>query len=196
MYERDYNKTERKLLRVLAANIKRARNESCISLRDAAKRLSEPASKLSEIENGKKMPSVVQLGKFAQLYEVPVGFFYSGRESDIGEEKYFEVSRMIIPLREEMNMEFNRIVGKLCAASFPAEDVFKTLLQEQDDFIKQGKRMIEQNYNEAWQDIKGGQNFAIKLAHLENRANIAKEALYCAGLAKKQIKDDAQMGLF
>lgn len=192
MFQREITKSERDICVKLGANIKQAREEMGITLREAAKHLNFPVSKLSEIENGKKVPSALILSKMAYYYEVPVNFLYTGSQSDLGEELFFKFSRYAIPIRQRLNQQLSDAITSLCAVSIPAQLEVDKLVEETEKFIDQSKRLISKNYNDAWQDMKGGANFSIMLGILEKQLDIVKSALLNQKIASKQLKEEKQ----
>ena len=197
MYQRNYTREELNLSIILGKNIRKAREEMNMNLQEVSTALKYPKSKLSEIENGKKIPNAVLLGRLSELFEVSVSFFYTGNETDVGMEKYFDVARMFVSFKKEINTVVALKIKQFCINAFPNQSASEELIQEAEEFAKQARRMIANNNlsDGAWQDMKGGTNFEIKLGHLESKLRVAKDAMHLQKRAKKQLDESIQMEL-
>lgn len=197
MYERELNDNEQKMRKIMGQNIRRAREESAFSLREAARELKYPQSNLSDIENGKKVANGLLLGKMAQLYGISVDYFYSGKECGAGEEKYIEAMRIARPLQQQLWGHFVLTFNQLCSTMFPCEDSVNALLRETKELIRQSHRMIAQNHQEAWQDMKGGNAFCQRLEKAERALRFCEEARHLHQRAlNTQRQNTEQMDLF
>lgn len=197
MYKRIPRQEELRLRRVIGGNIKKARISMGLSLDDVARELDYPKSKLSEIENGDKEAGAILLGMLAELYLVSAAYFYNGQEADIGEEMLFDLKRVSVQMWEEQGKQAAKAMVSIWAAAFPAHQTMENLVGEADEFIRQANRMIQRNYHHAWQDMQGGNNFAIQLGHLQSRVNLAKAALAGRARVERQlgIAEQQELGL-
>ena len=59
----------------LVAKLKKARMESGLSQKEAAKLLRKNQSYISKIESGQRRVDIIQLKEFAGIYKKPVNFF-------------------------------------------------------------------------------------------------------------------------
>lgn len=192
MYQRRLSSIEHDICLKIGKNIRQAREEMGITLREAAKHLNFPVSKLSEIENGKKIPNALILIRMAHYYEVSTSFFYTGDEGDVGRELYFKIARIAAPLRVKLNQCLSDSITQLCTGAIPAQAEMDSLINAVSDFVAQSHRMIQKNQNDAWQEMKGGTNFSIALKQLEHQLAIAKNAVLQQKRAIKQIKEKTQ----
>lgn len=196
MYERVLKPEERRIRMAIGKNLRIARQEMSMSLDYVAKETGYPKSKLSEMETGKHTPNAIQIGRFAELYNVSPSFFYTGKEAGIGEDKFFDMRRVLKPVRDEMDQYLMQVVTKLCAKAFPAESEAELLLQAVGEFISYSKGLVAKNYSAGWQEIKGGNNFTVKLDQLDYRYRMAQEAMHNKKRADKEIRSIEQQHLF
>lgn len=192
MYKRIPRQEELRLRRVIGGNIKKARVGMGLSLEDVARELGYSKSKLSEMENGLKEPNAVLLGRLAELFLVSPAYFYNGKEADIAEEMLFDLKRVSAAMWLEQGQKAAKAMAYIWAAAFPALKPMQDLVDEVEAFVQQSQRMINQNHDGAWQDMKGGHNFVIRLGHLRQRLNLAKAALHNK---KRMDKENMQRGI-
>ena len=69
------NTTHDKAYRAFVARLKLAREESGLTQVEVAKKLGQPQSYVSKCETGEKRVDVIELVRFARLYQKEVGFF-------------------------------------------------------------------------------------------------------------------------
>jgi putative toxin-antitoxin system, antitoxin component, xre family len=197
IFERKLTPNEKILGKTLAENIKKARIQSGYTIAQVAEELHRSKGELSQVESNKRPPSALLLGELAELFDVSVAYFYSGHEADVGEEKYFEISRMIIPMRKELDKHAALLIRQYCTKAFPASDEFIKLVDEANTFIQQADKLIGRNYDGAWQEMKGGNHFETSLKHLAHRVRTAREAHHLANRAKDDLNTHIrQMELF
>lgn len=197
MFQRKHTREELKFAMILGKNIRKAREEMNMNLQEVSTHLRYPKSKLSEIENGKKIPNAVLMGQLSELFEVSVSYFYTGNETDVGIEKYFDVARMFHSFKTELNAHVALKIKQFCIHAFPNQSASEELIHEVEEFTKQSRRMIANNNapDGAWQEMKGGTNFEIKLGHLESKLLMAKDAMNLQKRAKRQLDENTQLEL-
>lgn len=189
MYQRDYSAEERRLKILIGGNIRKARMNCDMSLGEVAKELNWSKSKLSEIENGQKAVDAILILKFSQLFDVSVSFFYTGVNTSLSEELFFDVSRAIAPIKAEMDKAWNINIAKMCAAAFPANNQVTKMLDDGEALIAQLRRVIQLNEQGAWQDIKGGGNLTIKAEQFAISIKNTRQAVNLARRVKNEVKD-------
>ena len=188
MFQRKHTREELKFAMILGKNIRKAREEMNMNLQEVSTHLRYPKSKI---------PNAVLMGQLSELFEVSVSYFYTGNETDVGMEKYFDVARMFVSFKKEINTVVALKIKQFCINAFPNQSASEELIQEAEEFAKQARRMIANNNlsDGAWQDMKGGTNFEIKLGHLESKLRVAKDAMHLQKRAKKQLDESIQMEL-
>lgn len=195
-YQRQYSRNEYAIAKKIGINIRKARDEMGMSLEKVAKTINFPKSKLWEIEQGTKIASSVLLVQLANLFDVSVTYFFSGREMSVGEELFFDASRAIAPVKMEMDKFFVNALTHLAATMFPAQVQSELLTQEVLNAVEQFERLLQLNAEGAWQDMKGGQKFESKMRKLFELANEVHKANSIKNRAKKEVREQVQLGLF
>ncbi len=186
-YERQYSRKEVIIRQRIGRNIRRAREESGLTLDKVALALRQPKSKLSEIEQGQKAASSILMTQLAELFDVSVAYLYSGKDMGVGEELFFDVNKVVAPIRYEMEHHFAVAVAKLCAAAFPAQSQTEILMRDVKSLIERFDRVVSLN-NELWQEMRGGNNLNIQLNQLKASLNATQQALNLYKRAKKETQ--------
>lgn len=196
VYARQYSKEETQIAQRIGRNIRKAREESGLSLDAVAQALRQPKSKLCEIEQGKKVANAILVARLAELFDVSVAYLYSGRDMTVGEELFFDVNKMIAPIKVKMERDFAIYVAKICAAAFPAENQTQKLCDEMQITIERFQRMIQLNEDGAWQDMKGGRAFETQMNKIAANLNEVRKAISLQRRAKKEVGEKMQGDLF
>lgn len=196
VYARQYSKEETQIAQRIGRNIRKAREESGLSLDAVAQTLRQPKSKLCEIEQGKKVANAILVARLAELFDVSVAYLYSGRDMTVGEELFFDVNKMIAPIKVKMERDFAIYVAKICAAAFPAENQTQKLCDEMQITIERFQRMIQLNEDGAWQDMKGGRAFETQMNKIAANLNEVRKAISLQRRAKKEVGEKIQGDLF
>ena len=102
-----------------------------------------------------------------------------------------------MPLQQQLWGHFVLTFNQLCSTMFPCEDSVNALLTETKELIRQSHRMIAQNHQEAWQDMKGGNAFCQRLEKAERALRFCEEARHLHQRAlNTQRQNTEQMDLF
>lgn len=187
---------EHKISIKIGANIRKARTEMGITLREMARDLKQPVTKISNIENGVIVCSAPLLSVIAEYLDVSIVYLFSGKEMGVGEELFFDVNRAIAPIKQEMDNHFKYTLTRLAATMFPAYEQSDLLIQEVLHTSTQFNRFIQINENGAWQDMKGGQKMEAQMQKLTRLASETSKASALKNRAKKELGEQAQLGLF
>jgi transcriptional regulator with XRE-family HTH domain len=92
-------------MRVIGQKLRALRLEKNLSLRELAAKAEVSVSLLSQIENGKSMPSVRSLHSIADVLAVPLGYFFPEDESGLSENGHLESGQADVetaPLKEQV----------------------------------------------------------------------------------------------
>lgn len=84
-------------------NLRKARENKKLTLRDVAKLIGKDHSYVSKVENGKTRPNLDYLERMAEIYDVDITYFFNAEEIDIPEELVGDID--FIALAKDMAKE-------------------------------------------------------------------------------------------